>query len=145
MSRPLLPADKLKHPRHTRKSTVQGKQLDVPTPSKALKEAWKPVIDAALACLVENDRKDNIAKKTRMYLSFLVETKPPARFPVGRVEKKADGTVVRSYNAEQVLLWAWERKLADVNPTMFYAKLRKYNMEIREMLDFDKFLNYNDK
>lgn len=138
MARPKLPDSQLKHPRCIRKSTTTGKQLDIPEPSKKEKKRWEPVVAYAMSCVVQNDRKDNIAPKTKMFVKFAKGTKPPKGWPRSVVKTiNDDGSTTYSYNAEQILLWAWERKLAKYNPSMLYARLRRFNSDLRNLLDLD--------
>lgn len=126
MARPLLPLDQLKNARVIRRSPVTGIQHDIPTPSRATITRWKWLSDIAINTVLSMpSRNDNIEKKLRITLTH--SGNPPKDFPRGTLLRVlADGSVVKSYTAELLLLWLWQNKLTPDNPSMLYEKRRKH-------------------
>lgn len=122
MARHRLPDDQLKNPRKIRKSPMKGVQLDVPEPSKKELKRWKPLLDLCTVAVLTNDRVDNIAKKNKIRISYPNKEAIPKDFPRGFPKGNSSDTITLEYNAELVLRWLWERKLAPYNANMLYKQ-----------------------
>jgi hypothetical protein len=126
--RPRLPDDQLKYKRppegYKLKSRYTGVQLDIPTPSEADLAKWAKIVERCRVLVLTNASCHDGAKKNMLELRL--SGKPPKGFPVGRiVQKHEDGSQTRKYNAEQILMWLWERKLAPWNAGMLYRMRRE--------------------
>lgn len=134
--RPLLPEDELLHPRkkNNRRSPVTSTQIDK-EPTKAALKKYKSLVELCIVTIMNQpSRKDNISKKLRIILKHPVKWKRPEGWPLGRfMEKDIDGYNYVSYQAELLLLWAWERKLSKYSPTMLYKKRQHLMGEITKM------------
>lgn len=124
MARPRLPENQLLHPRKLRKSTTKGQRLDVPTPSQRTLKKWKPIVDMCVAAVATNESLHLQPIKNKVRLKFWKN--PPKGFPKSRIVDEVDGWLVCEYNAEILLLWMWERKLADLCPNDIYTLRSSY-------------------
>lgn len=128
MARPHMNPEDRKHPHRPRRSTTIGEQYDIPEPSKALKKQWKWLVDLAESVVLSMPATSNhTAKKLRISLRHAPKSgKMPKGFPRGDLLiAHEDGSTVKSYNCELLLLWLWQMKLAPRNPSMLYAMRRK--------------------
>ncbi len=109
------------------KSYTNSIQHDVPEPSKSEKRIWKPLADCAKIAVLSNEpNHDNRGKKNRVIIKHAANALLPDGWPFGLLVKKyTDGSRAKSYNAEAILLWLWERKLADKNAGMLYSARKR--------------------
>lgn len=148
MARPLKKLEDLKNPRRFRRSPVNGAVLDVPKPSKATIKKWQPLIEAAIsACLSNEDRADNIGKRVQLRMTFPGDWKEPTGWPPCRVIERSSERIVLQVNAELILLWAYQYRLADRSPAMLYKARMRYlgnltRIENSLLSEYD--LLYND-
>ena len=148
---PIADESLLKHPRKkwNRRSPVTSTQIDK-EPTKAALKKYKSLVELCIVTIMNQpSRKDNLSKKLRIVLKHPVKWKRPEGWPIGRfVKKDLDGYNYVSYQAELLLLWAWERKLSKYSPTMLYKKRQAMMGEITkmenmlDMVDVGEYDNY---
>lgn len=149
MGRPCKPIEELKNPRRIRKSPVTATILDVPNPTKAQLAMWAPIVEEAMIAVLSNeDRNDNLAKKVKMRMKIPLKWKYPEGFPRGRIVEKTDTHKVVEINAELILVWLYEHKLAKYSPTMLYKERQGFLNRMTRLtnsvdIDFDNL--YNDE
>ena len=152
--RPLVPEEDLLHPRKqwVRPTVLHGEILDIPDPSKAEIKRWKSIEDACiLAIMTQPSRADNVAPKNKVAVRFKKSDKKPIDFLRG-VLKSSDGVYeIREFNAEQLLLWLYVRKLAPYCASDIYkerqgilANMSKMEKELEIMLDEDIVMEHNE-
>ena len=148
--RPLTDESTLLHPRKVwiRPTVLHGEILDIPEPSKAALKRWKHMVDACMvAILAQPSRANNTAPKNKVAFRFPDGWKKPEKFLTGVIVSRYDGGVVREFNAEQLLLWLYVRKLClycardlyKMRSTVMHG-LNTLEKEIDTMLEED----YND-
>lgn len=125
IGRPRIDDSLLKNPRtgYKLKSRYRGTQLDIPAPSEAELAKWAKIVEKCRILVLTNASCHSGAKKNMIELRM--RGKMPKDFPRGRiVATHEDGSQTRRFNAEQILMWLWERKLAPWNAGMLY-RMRK--------------------
>ncbi len=143
--RPCLPDNQLLHPRKVwnRPSVLRGEILDVPQPSKAALKRWNHIVEACVAAILTQPcRADNIAPKNKVAVKFESGWKKPTDFLKGVLKYSCAEYEVREFNAEQLLLWLYVRKLAPYCASDIYkerqgimANMSKMEKELEIMLD----------
>jgi hypothetical protein len=126
IGRPRFRDEDLKAPRHgyKLKSRYRGEQLDIPAPSEADLAKWAKIVERCRILVLTNASCHDGAKKNM--LELVIKGKQPSGFPKGRIVKtELDGSRLMRYNAESVLMWLWERKLAPWNAGMLYRMRRE--------------------
>jgi len=152
--RPPLKESELKHPRQqwNRRNVLKSVVKASKPPSKANKALYGPIIDEAIAAvLTQPSRADNVAKKNKIEVTFPKKHKFPEGWPIGRIVKELDGMITRTYNAELVVLWAYEYLYIHWQPTDIYrermgimANMSKMEKELEIMLDESFVVEYNE-
>jgi hypothetical protein len=113
--RPPLEDHELLHPRKVwvRPTVLRGEILDVPQPSEAALKRWSHIVEACVAAiLTQPSRAYNIAPKNKVAIKFESSWKKPTDFLKGVLKYTCAEYKVREFNAEQLLLWLYVRKLA---------------------------------
>ena len=152
--RPLVPDEDLLHPRQqwVRPTVLHGEILDIPDPSKAEIKRWKIIEDACiLAIMTQPSRANNVAPKNKVAVRFKKSDKKPIDFLRGVLKSSDDIYEIREFNAEQLLLWLYVRKLSKYCARDIYKErqgdmtsIGKMEKELEIMLDEDIIVEHND-
>lgn len=152
--RPPLEDHELLHPRKVwvRPTVLRGEILDVPQPSKAELKRWSHIVDACVAAIMtQPSRANNTAPKNKVAIKFEASWKKPIDFLKGVLKYSCDEYVIREFNAEQLLLWLYVRKLAPYCASDIYKErqgimvnMGKIEKELEIMLDEDIVGEHNE-
>ncbi|MGZ8887921.1 MAG: hypothetical protein ACXW1D_00015 [Halobacteriota archaeon] len=116
-----------------RKSTRVGVQKDIPPPDKEELARWKPIADLCKMAVLKNEPRAAL-KLGKVRIAHPKKANRPEGWPSGRIVRKLPDVWVYEYNAELVLLWLWERKLTDKNPSMMYKERHKGVLAVTTLL-----------
>lgn len=115
-----------------------------PVADKRVIAAFKPLEEQAIQAILQQDRKDNIAKKNRIEIRWPLAGKSKSKLliPSGITKGFATGDPqTLSYTAEQILIWMYMQGYSKFYPAMIY-KFRKG--VVKSLTEIEKSVNMSD-
>ena len=117
-----MPLKKKPKQKPRKSNTIATRLKGIPTPSKAEKEKWKGLVDKLTELVVGNERRHDLGAGVLHYRALVPDTfKIPEGWPKPFDIERFDGYMHCTFNAEKLLGWLYERKLADYSANQLYV------------------------
>lgn len=103
-------------------NTIATRLKGIPTPSKAEKEKWRPIVEEIISLIMGNARRHDLgAGVLHLHAKIPLDWESPEGFPKPFNVEEHPTHIECTFNAERLLGWLYERKLADYSANQLYV------------------------